>query len=113
MIGFNKKDEFIEKKGLQHLRWPRELSPLVYIKGSRIKAAAFFWLYALNEKEVSITAKLKLPVFVSLGIGVLNIIGSVVLCKYTNLGIFAIQIASSVLLTARFFSLHLFMRHIY
>ena len=88
------------------------------------------WLYALNEKEVSIvqilsvlillqtifdvyiyplysvntiTAKLKLPVFVSLGIGVLNIIGSVVLCKYTNLGIFAIQIVSSVLLTARVF----------
>lgn len=56
-------------------------------------------LYTVN----SITAKLKIPVLVSLGIGVANIIGSILLCQYTSLGIYAIQIVSSVLLTARVF----------
>lgn len=88
------------------------------------------WLYVLNDKEITtiqilsvlillqtvfdvyiyplysvntITARLKTPVLVSLGIGVANIIGSILLCKYTSLGIYAIQIVSSVLLTARVF----------
>lgn len=56
-------------------------------------------LYTVNQ----ITTKLRIPVFVSLGIGVANVIGSILLCKYTNLGVYAIQIVSSVLLTARVF----------
>lgn len=56
-------------------------------------------LYTVN----AITTKLRVPVLVSLGIGVANIFGSIVLCKYTNLGVYAIQIVSSVLLTARVF----------
>jgi O-antigen/teichoic acid export membrane protein len=56
-------------------------------------------LYTVNQ----ITTRLKIPVFVSLGIGVCNIIGSIVLCIYTDLGVYAIQIVSSVLLTARVF----------
>ncbi|MEE1101376.1 MAG: lipopolysaccharide biosynthesis protein [Agathobacter sp.] len=56
-------------------------------------------LYTVN----SITTKLKIPVLVSFGIGVANIIGSIVLCVYTDLGVYAIQIVSSVLLTARVF----------
>ncbi|MCR5344002.1 MAG: MATE family efflux transporter [Butyrivibrio sp.] len=56
-------------------------------------------LYTVNQ----ITTRLKVPVFVSLGIGVCNIIGSIVLCVHTNLGVYAIQIVSSILLTARVF----------
>ena len=56
-------------------------------------------MYTVN----SITTKLKIPVLVSFGIGVANIIGSIVLCVYTDLGVYAIQIVSSVLLTARVF----------
>lgn len=56
-------------------------------------------LYTVNQ----ITTKLKIPVLVSLGIGVANIIGSILLCVYTNLGVYAIQIVSSILLTARVF----------
>lgn len=56
-------------------------------------------LYTVN----AITTRLRIPVLVSLGIGVANIFGSIILCKYTNLGVYAIQIVSSVLLTARVF----------
>ncbi|XME03218.1 MATE family efflux transporter [Lachnospiraceae bacterium C1.1] len=56
-------------------------------------------LYTVNQ----ITAKLRLPVFVSLGIGVANIIGSIWLCTHSNMGVYAIQIVSSILLTARVF----------
>ena len=56
-------------------------------------------LYTVN----SITCRLRIPVLVSLGIGVLNIIGSIALCNFTDLGVYAIQIVSSVLLTLRVF----------
>ncbi|MCR4634762.1 MAG: MATE family efflux transporter [Butyrivibrio sp.] len=56
-------------------------------------------LYTVNQ----ITTRLRIPVLVSLGIGVANIIGSILLCVYTDLGVYAIQIVSSVLLTARVF----------
>lgn len=56
-------------------------------------------LYTVN----SITTKLKIPVLVSFGIGIANIVGSIALCVYTDLGVYAIQIVSSVLLTARVF----------
>ena len=56
-------------------------------------------LYTVNQ----ITTRLKVPVFVSLGIGVCNIIGSILLCIHTELGVYAIQIVSSILLTARVF----------
>ena len=56
-------------------------------------------LYTVNQ----ITTRLKVPVLVSLGIGVVNIWGSIILCRYTDLGVFAIQIVSSILLTARVF----------
>ncbi len=56
-------------------------------------------LYTVNQ----ITTKLKIPVLVSLGIGVANIIGSILLCIHTDLGVYAIQIVSSILLTARVF----------
>lgn len=87
------------------------------------------WLYMLNKKEINtiqilsimilfqtifdvyiyplytvntITAKLKVPVLVSLGIGVANVIGSILLCQ-TSLGVFGIQLVSTILLTLRVF----------
>ena len=56
-------------------------------------------LYTVNQ----ITTRLRVPVLVSLGIGVANIFGSIILCVHTDLGVYAIQIVSSVLLTARVF----------
>ena len=54
-------------------------------------------LYTVN----TITRKLKIPVFVSFGIGVLNVILVPILIQYTSLGLIAIKTVSSVLLTAR------------
>ena len=56
-------------------------------------------LYTVNQ----ITTRLRIPVLVSLGIGICNIFGSIILCVCTDLGVYAIQIVSSVLLTARVF----------
>lgn len=104
----------------------------VPILGFLVFGTEFFqlWLYSLNDGEIhtvqvlsvmillqtvfdvyiyplytvnSITCKLKVPVLVSLGIGVANIVGSILLCVYTSLGVYAIQIVSSVLLTLRVF----------
>lgn len=54
-------------------------------------------LYTVN----TITRKLKIPVLVSLGIGIVNLIMVPVLIQVTDLGLLAIKIVSSVLLTAR------------
>lgn len=76
----------------------------VQILSIMILAQTIFDVYIMPLYTVNtITCKLKASVLVSLGIGVANIIGSIVLCKYTNLGVYAIQLVSSVLLTARVF----------
>ena len=49
----------------------------------------------------SITRKLKVPVLVSFGIGLANVIIVPILLKYTSLGLIAIKTVSSVLLTLR------------
>ncbi len=54
-------------------------------------------LYTVN----SITRKLKVPVFVSFGIGLINVILVPILLKYTSIGLIAIKAVSSVLLTMR------------
>ncbi|WP_022765629.1 lipopolysaccharide biosynthesis protein [Butyrivibrio sp. XPD2006] len=54
-------------------------------------------LYTVN----SITRKLKVPVLVSFGIGLANVIIVPILLKYTSLGLIAIKTVSSVLLTLR------------
>lgn len=88
------------------------------------------WLYTLTPKEVtvvqmlsvltilqtifdvhifslytvdSITCRLKIPVIVNLSIGIGNVVGTLLLLKTTNLGVFAVQIVSSTLLVARVF----------
>lgn len=88
------------------------------------------WLYTLTQKEVtvvqmlsiltilqtifdvhifslytvdSITCRLKVPVIVNLLIGIGNVVGTILLLKTTNLGVFAVQIVSSTLLVARVF----------
>lgn len=58
-----------------------------------------FPLYTVN----AITCKLKIPVLVNLLIGILNVAGTLLLLKTTNLGIYAIQIVSSTLLCSRVF----------
>ncbi|WP_455716295.1 lipopolysaccharide biosynthesis protein [Anaerosporobacter sp.] len=76
----------------------------VQILSIMILAQTIFDVYIMPLYTVNtITCKLKVSVLVSLGIGVANIVGSIVLCKYTNLGVYAIQLVSSVLLTARVF----------
>ena len=76
----------------------------IQILSVMILAQTVFDVYIYPLYTVSqITTRLKMPVFVSLGIGVCNIIGSILLCVHTDLGVYAIQIVSSVLLTARVF----------
>ncbi|WP_026665742.1 lipopolysaccharide biosynthesis protein [Butyrivibrio sp. FC2001] len=76
----------------------------IQILSVMILAQTVFDVYIYPLYTVSqITTKLKIPVLVSLGIGVCNIIGSILLCVNTDLGVYAIQIVSSVLLTARVF----------
>lgn len=76
----------------------------IQILSIMVLAQTVFDVYIYPLYTVSqITTRLRLPVLVSLGIGVCNIIGSIVLCTHTNLGVYAIQIVSSVLLTARVF----------
>jgi len=66
-------------------------------------------LYTVN----AITCKLKIPVIVNLGIGILNVVGTIFLLKTTNLGVYAIQIVSSTLLCSRvFFFAPLYAAHI-
>ena len=54
-------------------------------------------LYSVN----TITRKLKIPVLVSFGIGLVNVIMVPILMEYTTLGLVGIKIVSSVLLTLR------------
>lgn len=56
-----------------------------------------FPLYSVNN----ITRKLKVPVMVTLAVGIINLITVPILVNYTNLGLLGIKIVSSVLLTAR------------
>ncbi len=49
----------------------------------------------------TITARLKIPVFVNLLVGVLNIVIEIILVKTTNLGVYAIAGVSSVLILLR------------
>lgn len=54
-------------------------------------------IYTVN----AITCKLKIPVLVSMAIGILNVIGVFTLLNSTELGVYAIKIVSSVLLFFR------------
>ncbi len=76
----------------------------VQILSMMILAQTIFDVYIYPLYNVTqVTARLKIPVLVSIGIGVANIIGSIGLCVLTDLGVYAIQIVSSVLLIARVF----------
>lgn len=48
-------------------------------------------LYSVN----GILCKLRLPVFINFGVGIINVVGTILLLKYTNLGIYAVQIVST------------------
>ncbi|MCR5753323.1 MAG: polysaccharide pyruvyl transferase family protein [Acetatifactor sp.] len=54
-------------------------------------------LYNVN----SITKKIKIPVFVTFGIGIANIVFELLLLKMTNLGVYAIEIATAVLMAGK------------
>lgn len=56
---------------------------------------------ALAQLSV-VTNKLKLPVFVSLGAGVLNIIAVLIVAKTTNLGVITLAVTSTIIMSARY-----------
>lgn len=56
---------------------------------------------ALAQLSV-VTNKLKLPVFVSLGIGVMNLLAVFILAKTTNIGVLILSVSSTVLMCARY-----------
>lgn len=56
-------------------------------------------VYTVN----AITCKLKWPVIINFLVGIGNVVGTLLLLKTTNLGVFAVQLVSSALLVARVF----------
>lgn len=56
---------------------------------------------ALAQLSV-VTNKLKLPVFVSLGTGILNILAVLVIAKTTNLGVITLALTSTIVMSARY-----------
>lgn len=56
---------------------------------------------ALAQLSV-VTNKMKLPVFVSLGTGVLNIIAVLIVAKTTNLGVITLAVTSTIIMSARY-----------
>lgn len=56
---------------------------------------------ALSQLSV-VTNKLKLPVFVSFGAGILNIIAVLIVAKTTNLGVLTLSLTSTVIMSCRY-----------
>lgn len=56
---------------------------------------------ALAQLSV-VTNKLKLPVFVSLGAGVLNIVAVLIVAKTTNLGVITLALTSTIIMSIRY-----------
>ena len=56
-------------------------------------------LYNVN----SITKKIKIPVLVTFGISVVNVVAEIGLVKYTTLGIYAIELVTAILMTGKVF----------
>lgn len=56
---------------------------------------------ALAQLSV-VTNKLKLPVFVSLGAGLLNIAAVLIIAKTTNLGVITLAVTSTIIMSARY-----------
>lgn len=64
---------------------------------------AYFNSTTSTMAQVSVVAnKLKLPVFVSLGCGVVSIVIELVLLKFTDLGLYAIVIPTTIVMTLRY-----------
>jgi hypothetical protein len=54
-------------------------------------------LYSVN----ALLCKLKIPVMVNLVVGLLNVAGTLLLLKYTDLGVFAVQIVSTTFMVSK------------
>lgn len=64
---------------------------------------AFFNSTTATMAQLSVVVnKLKMPVFISLGCGILNILTVLILIKTTSLGIYAIVISSTVIIVLRY-----------
>lgn len=87
--------------------WQKSLSPgeikMVTILSTITVIQAFFNATTGTMAQLSlVTNKLKLPVFVSFGCGLLNVFVIFVLLKVTNLGVYAVVLSSTVIMVVRY-----------
>lgn len=87
--------------------WQKSLSAdelmMVTLLSTITVVQAFFNATTATMAQLSVvTNKLKLPVFVSFGCGLLNVLVVVLLIKFTSLGVYAIVLSSSVIMILRY-----------
>lgn len=87
--------------------WQKSLSPdeikVITILSTITVIQAFFNATTGTMAQLSlVTNKLKLPVFVSFGCGLLNIFVIFILLKGTNLGVYAVVLSSTVIMVLRY-----------
>ncbi len=76
---------------------------LIVVLSSITVVQAFFNAQTISLSQLSVVVnKLKLPVFVSFGIGIINVIVEIVLAKTTNLGVIILVVPSTVLICLRY-----------
>ena len=87
--------------------WQKSLSSdeikIITILSTITVVQAFFNATTGTMAQLSlVTNKLKLPVFVSFGCGLLNVVVIFVLLKTTNLGVYAVVLSSTVIMVLRY-----------
>lgn len=86
----------------QHSLFPEEIMTVTVLSCVTL-VQAFFNSTTSTMAQLSVVAnKLKMPVFVSFGCGVLNVIVIVMLLKFTSLGVYAIVISSTAIMILRY-----------
>ncbi|SDI72411.1 Membrane protein involved in the export of O-antigen and teichoic acid [Pseudobutyrivibrio sp. 49] len=81
---------------------PAEIKIICVLSTITVMQCYFNSTTATMAQTSVVVNKLKLPVFVSFGCGILNLIVVFSLLKYTNLGIYSIVISSSVIMITRY-----------
>lgn len=81
---------------------PEEISIIVLLSTITVIQAYFNSTTATMAQISVVTNKLKLPVFVSFGCGIISVIIELVLIYYTKLGVYSIVISTSIVMILRY-----------
>lgn len=87
--------------------WQKSLSSdelmLITVLSTLTVVQAYFNSVTSTMGQISVVVnKLKLPVFVSLGCGIISIIAEIVLIKFFGMGLYAIVLSTTVVMIARY-----------